>query len=418
MCELYNTIRFKSNKRWWYNELMIKNLRKLVPYSVLKYGKHLPKAVMANVKHGFPGRKIKIIGVTGTDGKTTTVNMIHKILTDAGKKVSMISTINAVIGGREYDTGFHVTSPDPLMVQEFLHQSVENGDEFMVLEVTSHALDQFRVWGIPFEIGVITNVTHEHLDYHKTFTNYLNTKAKLIKNIKIAVLNYDDPNFKFLSKKTSGSVISFGLSKSTDYNPKNFPLKMQIPGNYNIANALAAAIVTENLGVERKNIKKSLESFNNLQGRMEEIKNNKGIKIIVDFAHTPNALENVLKTLRSQTKGNLIAVFGCASERDIEKRSLMGEISGRLADITVLTDEDPRFEDSNKIINEIACGVGNRKLYKEPNREKAIKLAIDLAKKGDVLGIFGKGHEKSMNYLGVEKPWSDVQTVQKILKNG
>ncbi len=393
-------------------------IKKFIPHFVINYGKHLPRAVVANVKHGFPGRKLKVIGVTGTDGKTTTVNMIYQILKDAGKKVSMISTINAVIGGQEYDTGFHVTSPDPKMIQKFLHQAVEHGDEFMVLEVTSHALSQFRVWGIPFEIGVITNITHEHLDYHKTFKNYLNAKAKLISQAKYAVLNCDDTGFKILSDKTSGRIISFGFSKNADFNPENFSFKLQIPGDYNISNALAAAAVAQNLGIDKQTIIKSLESFNSLSGRMEEVKNNRGIKIVVDFAHTPNALENALKTLSQHTKGKLIAVFGCAAERDKEKRPLMGEISGRFADITILTDEDPRYEDRNKIIDEIAFGVGDKKLFKEPDREKAIKLAISLARIDDVIGIFGKGHEKSMNYEGKELSWSDVQAVKKILNNG
>ncbi|MDO8638897.1 MAG: UDP-N-acetylmuramoyl-L-alanyl-D-glutamate--2,6-diaminopimelate ligase [Candidatus Daviesbacteria bacterium] len=388
-------------------------IHKLMPYSVIKYGKHLPMAVMANTRHGFPARKTKVIGVTGTDGKTTTVNMIYQILKEAGKKVSMISTINAVIGGHEYDTGFHVTSPDPTMVQKFLYQAVKNGDEFMVLEVTSHALDQFRVWGIPFEIGVITNVTHDHLDYHKTFANYVKTKLKLVKSAKMAVINQ---NIEGSWDNKGKKVVTFGLNKG-DFNQNQLKLKLKVPGDYNIENALAALAVVLQLGIDLKSAKESLENFNGIEGRMEEVKNNKGIKIMVDFAHTPNALGNALITLRSQTKGNLIAVFGCASERDMEKRSLMGEISGRLADITILTDEDPRFEDSNKIIEEIAKGVGDKKLFKEPDRKKAIELAINMAKKGDVIGIFGKGHEKSMNYFGVEKPWSDTETVRKILKN-
>lgn len=389
-------------------------MRYLIPHPVIKYGKHLPSAVLANVKHGFPGRKLKVIGVTGTDGKTTTVNMIYQILKDAGKKVSMISTINAVIGGKQYDTGFHVTSPEPAMIQKFLRQSVDTEDEFMVLEVTSHALDQFRTWGIKFEIGVITNITHEHLDYHKTFENYVKTKFKLVKSAKMAVINQ---NIEGSWDNKGKKIITFGLDKG-DFNQNQLKLKLKIPGDYNIENALAALAVVSELGIDKKSAQETLENFSNLQGRMEEVKNNRGIKIIVDFAHTPNALENALKTLRLQTKGQLIAVFGCAAERDKEKRPLMGEISAKFADIIILTDEDPRFENSNKIIEEIAQGVGDKKLFKESDRGKAIEMAVNMAKKGDVIGIFGKGHEKSMNYFGVEKPWSDQDIVIKILKNG
>lgn len=400
---------------------MIKKLRKLIPHSVVNYGKHLPAAVLANIKYGFPGKKIRVIGVTGTDGKTTTTNMIYKILKDAGKKVSMISTINAEIGGKSYDTGFHVTSPDRADVQKFLRAAVNNGDEFMVLEVTSHGLAQFRAWGIPFEVGIITNVTHEHLDYHGSFENYLQAKSKLIKNAKCAVLNADEPNFGKLAQIALGKVVDYGLEKTAEVNNQELSLNLRIPGDYNIYNALAAASVGKILGIDQKVIKQSLESFTGLSGRMEEIKNNRGIKIVVDFAHTPNALEQALKALRPKTRGRLISVFGCAGERDIEKRPMMGSISARLADVIVLTDEDPRFEDRNKIIDTIAQAaskngaVEGKTLFRQPDRGKAIKMAVEMAKKGDVVGIFGKGHEQSMSYRGVEKPWSDQKVVTRIL---
>jgi UDP-N-acetylmuramoyl-L-alanyl-D-glutamate--2,6-diaminopimelate ligase len=404
-------------------------LRKYIPNITVNIGKHLPMAVLANIKYGFPGRKINVIGVTGTDGKTTTVNMIYNILKSAGKRVSMVSTINANVAGRQYDTGFHVTSPKSSMIQKFLADSVKKGDEFFILEVTSHALDQFRTWGIPIEIGVITNITHEHLDYHKTFENYLSAKSKLISKSKLAVLNRDDENFNRL-QKVSTRVVSFGLHNNSDLNPKNFPLKLKIPGEYNVLNALAAAAVARAVGIEDRLIKKSLESFNSLSGRMEEVPNKLGLKVVVDFAHTPNSLENALKTLRteterssraSRTKGRLISVFGCASQRDIQKRPIMGQISAKLADITILTDEDPRHEPSLEIINQIASGakaIGakiNESLYIQPDRQKAIDLAISLAKKGDAIGVFGKGHERSMNYKGKELPWSDFAAVQKAL---
>ncbi|MFH0937014.1 MAG: UDP-N-acetylmuramoyl-L-alanyl-D-glutamate--2,6-diaminopimelate ligase [Candidatus Daviesbacteria bacterium] len=403
---------------------MIRKIRKLIPNSVVNLGKHLPEAILANVKYGFPGKKLKIIGVSGTDGKTTTVNMLYQILQSAGKKVSMISTINAVIGGKSYDTGFHVTSPKSSDVQNYLKKAVASGDEIMILEVTSHASDQFRFWGIKFDIGVITNVTSEHLDYHQTFENYLKAKIKLIKNVGHAILNLDDLSFDRLSRSTTGKVITFGQSKNADLNPGNFLLNLKVPGDFNVLNALAAAVAARTLGINDELIKKSLESFTGLTGRMEEIKNNQGLKIIVDFAHTPNALEQALQTLKDRRQGKLISVFGCASERDRQKRPLMGEISAKISDITILTDEDPRFENSEKIIEEIAKGcyrggaLDGKTLFKEPDREKAIKLALKIAQKGDTVGIFGKGHEKSMNYKGVEKPWSDQAEVLKNLKNG
>lgn len=402
---------------------MKKLLRPFLPQWVINYSYHLPLAVLANIFYGFPTNKLKVIGVTGTDGKTTTVNMIYKILKDAGKKVSMVSSINAVIADKSYDTGFHVSSPDPFTIQRFTKEALKAGDQYLVLEVTSHALDQFRFWGINFEVGVITNITHDHLDYHKTFDNYFFTKIKIIQNAKNSVINqYIQRSWKISDKKR---VHTFGIDKG-DFNQKKLKLSLHIPGEYNIENGLAALAATYLMGIPQDLARKSIKKFVGIEGRMEDVKNNKGIKIIIDFASTPNALEQALKTLRSKNKsGKLIAVFGSASQRDIQKRPMMGEISAKLADITIITDEDPRFEDRNKIIEEIAKGtekLGLREginLFKEPDRMKAIRLAVSLAKKGDTVGIFGKGHEKSINYAGIETPWSEFKAVKRALnKNG
>lgn len=383
---------------------------------------HLPRAFLANVIYGFPTKNLTVIGVTGTDGKTTTTNMIYKILTDAGKKVSMVSTINAVVGGKEYDTGFHVTSPDPFMVQQFAKKAVEHGDEYLLLEVTSHALDQSRFWGINFKIGVVTNITHDHLDYHKSWENYFLTKAKLIQNVEIAVLNAQEQQFKRLSKMTVGNVVTFGATLDANFNPQNTLLKLQLPGEYNVMNGLAAAAVCESLGVTRKQIQSSLENFDSLVGRMQEVKNTKKIKIFIDFAHTPNGLENALKTLRGVTKKRLVAVFGAAGERDVSKRPLMGKIAQKLSDIVILTAEDPRGQ--LEVINQQIMagakqvgGVKGKNLFVVDNRLDAIEFAINtVAKSGDIVGIFGKGHEKSMNVDGKrERPWSDEEAVKKVL---
>lgn len=394
-----------------------KVLKGVIPQRVINDFYHRPKAIWANFSLGYPTKGMIVIGVTGTDGKTTTTNMIYQILKSAGKKVSMVSTINAVIGGKSYDTGFHVTSPDPLMVQRFAKQALQNSDRYLVLEVTSHALDQFRFWGIKFDVGVITNITHEHLDYHKTFENYKNTKLKLIRNNSYAVVNQSIKDI----GKISGKLITFGLSKG-DFNQKVLKLNLKIPGDYNIENAQAAMAVAFALNIDRKIAQNTLENFEGLLGRMQQVKNNKGIRVFIDFAHTPNGLEKALTTLRTQFKsGKLIAVFGAAAERDIQKRPIMGRIAAKLADITVLTDEDPRFEDRNKIIEEIAMGAfeqgakDNKNLFKQADRQRAIEFAISFAKKGDIVGIFGKGHETSMNYQGKEKPWSDLEAVKKAL---
>src|SRR3989344_3027881 len=223
---------------------MLKLIRKIIPQPIVNNFWHLPKAILPNISYGFPSRGMTIIGVTGTDGKTTTTNMIYQILKNAGKSVSMVSTINAVVGDKSYDTGFHVTSPDPFVVQKLIKDAKAAGSEFLVLEVTSHALDQHRFWGVKFNVGVVTNITHEHLDYHKTFENYKNTKLRLLNNSKIPI----------------------------EY--KKLKINLKIPGEYNIENASAAIAVTTALGIDQKLARKTLENFENLTGRMEEVKNN------------------------------------------------------------------------------------------------------------------------------------------------
>lgn len=400
-------------------------LRSLLSQWVINNFYHLPLAFLANIFYDFPTRGIKVVGVTGTDGKTTTVNMIYQILKAAGKKASMVSTINAYVGGKSYDTGFHVTSPDPFMVQKFARNAVESGDEYLVLEVTSHALDQYRFWGIKFEVGVFTNITHEHLDYHQSFKNYFNTKLKLVKNAKYAVVN---ANLKqniprpWAKMSTASRLITFGIEDGDLYQ-KGLKLKLKIPGDYNIENALAAMAVADVLGIDPKIARKSVESFKAILGRMEEVRNNKDIQIIIDFAHTPNGLEQALKALRSySSSGKLISLIGCEGFRDVEKRAMMGEIAQKLSDFVIVTSVDPRgqMDIINRQITQGAKKSGAKEcenFFIIDDRQEAINFAINkLAKKGDSVGIFGKGHEKSMNLDGKKEiPWSDKEAVEKAL---
>lgn len=378
---------------------------------------HLPKAVVANLLYGFPTRGLKVIGVTGTDGKTTTTNMIYQILKSAGKKVSMVSTVNAEVAGKSYETGFHVTSPDPFIIQRFAKAAKDNGDEYLVLEITSHGLDQYRFWGVKLAVGVVTNVTHEHLDYHKTFKNYLNTKLKLLQNVGFAIVNQEIKNV----NGNFGKKITFGLTKG-DLNQKEVKLKLKIPGDYNLENGLAALAVAFVLDIKKEIARKTLENFTGLQGRMQEIENDKGIKIIIDFAHTPNGLEQALKALRAQKRGRIIALIGAEGLRDEGKRSMMGEIAQKLSDMVIVTAVDPRglIETINAQIAQGAKKAGakeNKNFFIINDRKKAIEFAINnLAKKGDIIGIFGKGHETSMNLDGKrEIPWSDVEVVRWII---
>lgn len=376
------------------------------------------KSIAANFYFIFPSKKIKTIGVTGTDGKTTTSNIIYHIIQSSGIKTGLVSTVNAKIGKNEYDTGFHVTNPGPFQLQKLLSLMVKNKLEYAVLEVTSHGLDQNRNFGINFEIGVLTNITHEHLDYHKTFENYVAAKAKLFQKSKICIINKD--YYKYFKKyiRSDQKVILY-TSRTLNVDLIN-AIKSRFVEDYNLQNATAAVLVAKELGVSDKKIIKAVKSFPGVEGRMQEVKNKKGIKVIVDFAHTPNALENVLSTLKKEKnkKSKLISVFGCAGERDIQKRPMMADISSRLADISIFTAEDPRHEDVNEIIKQMEKGVKSKQsvIYKIPDRYQAIKKAISLASKGDVVVICGKGHEKSMAFGNTEKPWSDVKVVEKIIK--
>ena len=397
---------------------MTSSFRKHIPNEIVNNFYHLPKALLAVALNQYPASDMTVIGVTGTDGKTSTTNLIYHILKSAGLKVSMISTIKAVIGDTEYDTGLHVTNPDPFMLQKLLNEAKENGSKYAVLEVTSHGLAQYRNIGANISIGVITNISHEHLDYHKTMHNYIATKAKILKGVKYSVLNRDDKNFMTLKNHSCGRLFTFGVKKQADFTPKTFSFKTRLPGLYNKYNCLAAIAVARILGVEDEQIRKAVLSFKGIPGRMEEVKNKKGFRVFIDFAHKPNALENILLTSRKMTKGRVIAVFGAAGLRDRTKRPIMGEIAGRLADISVLTAEDPRTENVNRIINQISRGVQktNGKLYKIPDRRKAINYAIKkLAKKGDLLLFLGKGHEKSMCFGKTEYPWDEKEEIIKAL---
>lgn len=379
---------------------------------------HLPKSVLANVIHNFPTKDLVVIGVTGTDGKTTTTNMIYEILKAAGKKVSIVSTVNAKVAGKTYDTGFHVTSPDSYNVQKFAKMAREKGEEYLVLEVTSHGLDQFRFWGIKFDIGVITNITHEHLDYHKSFDKYLDTKLKLIKSVNFAIIN--EGLLDKVKNKTSGKIVTFGLDKG-DFNQRDFKLNLKILGDYNIENALASLAVAFTLNIDRSIAQKTLEKFTGVKGRMESVKNNKGLKIIIDFAHTPNGLEKALTALKNP-EGRLISLIGAEGFRDVGKRAMMGEIAQKLSDIVIVTSVDPRGQlgEINEQITKGAEREGaklNINFFVIDDREKAIDFAINsLSRKGDTIGIFGKGHENSMNLNGKsEVEWSDFEAVQKVL---
>ena len=399
---------------------------------------------------GFPTRQMVMIGVTGTDGKTTTVNLIYHILCTADHKAGMISTVNAVIGEDVYDTGLHTTTPDAPDVQRHLADMLSAGTTHAVLETTSEGLAQRRVSACDFDIAVVTNITHEHLYAHGTFENYREAKAMLFRGLvsshrkpgllKASVLNADDPSHDYLFSVPSDRTLSYALDRPADivaYDIRDlsralifsvaspigdFPVQTPLFGRFNVYNCLAAIGVGVALGVPVEAMQAGIGAVEGISGRMERMDCGQSFTVIVDFAHTPGALEQVLKSVRELTEGRVWVAFGCAGLRDVGKRPMMGEIAAQLADFTVITAEDPRTEPLNGIIEQIAVGCENEgaregeRYWRVGDRREAIHFAIQHAHPGDLILVTGKGHERSMCFGTTEYPWSDQEVLREALR--
>ena len=408
-------------------------------------------AHLAAAYFNHPARKLTMIGITGTDGKTTTCNLLYQILSVAGQKTGMISTINAVIGEEKLDTGFHVTTPDSLDVQRYLAKMVETGLTHVILETTSHGWSQFRVDACEFDIGIITNITHEHLDYHGTYENYRAAKARLFSglaevsnkahgNIRLGILNRDDVSYEYLQSATKVNQVSYGIHPDSDFHAQeinfspsgvNFFIKhgglrqqIQSPlvGAFNVSNCMAAyAAAVHGLGIAPEVAARGIAMVSNVPGRMESVDMGQNFTAIVDFAHTPNALRSALLAAREIVHGRLIVVFGSAGLRDREKRRLMAEVAVEMADISIFTAEDPRTESLNSILEEMAVGAKskggfeNESYWKIPDRREAIRQAVKMASNGDLVMVCGKGHEQSMCFGEIEYPWDDRQAMRSAL---
>jgi UDP-N-acetylmuramoyl-L-alanyl-D-glutamate--2,6-diaminopimelate ligase len=423
-----------------------------IPYIRLENPRRALSWIAASF-YDWPGRKLAVVGVTGTDGKTTTTNLIHRIMLAAGIRAGMISTVNAVIGDEVLDTGFHVTTPDAHDVQRYLARMVDAGLTHVVLETTSHGWSQYRVDACEFDIGVVTNITHEHMDEHGSYENYRAAKARLFSSLEItsekpqgnprlAVINRDDQkSFGFLNDFIQVRKLNYGLSEAADvraadirYSPSgiNFvaksrdfqvPVSSQLVGAFNISNCLAALAATVyGLDIEPETAAQGIASLEGIPGRMERIDLGQEFTAIVDFAHTPNALRVSLEAAREMlaaqekstaARGRVIAVFGSAGLRDREKRRMMAEVSAELADLTVLTAEDPRTESLDEILEQMAAGARSRggregeTFWRVPDRGEAIRFALRLARPGDILLSCGKGHEQSMCFGAREHLWDD-----------
>jgi len=407
-------------------------------------------AHLAAAWYGNPARRMRVIGVTGTEGKTTTVELVTAILEAAKLPTAMISTVKARVGSQEIDTGLHTTTPDAPDVQRYLAQMVEAGAEYAVLEATSHGLAQRRVEACDFDVAVVTNITRDHLDYHGTYEAYREAKALLFRSLlsgarkpgvpKVAILNADDPSYEYLRVIPADIRLTYGLAHPADLTleavrrkeggwrcyagtPRGqFPIETPLEGEFNLYNILAAMAVALSQGVPTEAIQAGIASFQGVEGRMETVDLGQSFRAVIDFAHTPNALAQALTTARQMAPGRIIVVFGCAGLRDRGKRPLMGEISGRLADCTVITAEDPRTEPLEAIMEEIAegCRAAGRREGKDfwriGDRAEAIAFAVNLAQPGDLVLVTGKGHERSLCFGTTEWPWSDHQALRAALQ--
>ena len=413
---------------------------------ILKY--YLWRAKLAARWYDYPGKKIKVIGVTGTNGKTTTCALVSSIMELSGSKVAEASTVRFKIGSRVWKNKYKMTTITPWHLQSFLARAQRAGCEYAVLEITSHSLSQFRVFGIDFFGAVLTNITRDHLDYHKTLEDYVAAKMKLFEaDPFISVINLDDPSSENFLQLISSHQISYSIGSkkagvraekitytpnTTDFvlvTPKGQAvIKLAIKGKFNIYNALAAAAVAYGLEVSLETIKRGLESVNLVRGRMEEISQGQPFRVIIDYAHTPDAFEKIYEALRPIIKGRIIAVFGATGNRDTGKRPMLSAIASRFADMIILTNEDPYTEDPAEILKQVAGGVDSKKFTRGKNyfqiidRERAIVKACHTAQAGDLVLITGKGHEEVMAVahpknprLSILAPYNERKVVKRVL---
>ena len=422
-----------------------KFLKKIMPYGLI-ICIHKAKAILASIRYGFPARKMKIIAVAGTKGKTTTSNMIARILEESGHKVAMLSTANFQIGERKWLNDVKLTTPSPDYVQNFLRKAADEGCEYAILETSSHGMVQHRYWGIRFNTAVFTNLTSDHLDYHKTFENYKRAHYPIIRQgVKNLIINYDDLNTHELFDlpgdflKTAFMLRSHddpknaSVAKAEDVvlgeegasfnllvGPENYKVKLPLMGEFNVCNALGAIMACRAEKVPMEEIVRILVSIQDIPGRLEKIDEGQEFEVIVDYAHSPESLENVYGVLRPHIKGRMIAVLGGTGDRDKSYRARGGELADRFADIVIVTNEDPYSENVEDIIDQVMSGIKNKKweetLFRISDRREAIGKAFELAKKDDLVIITGKGCEQFMIFGDKKIPWDDREAARELLR--
>lgn len=445
-------------------------VKKVIPTRLFKsvepYG-HLAEAAIAQSVNGFPARGMKVIGVTGTDGKTSTVTFIAQLLKSAGYKVAYITTVETDLGDGNGPTpnNTRLTTSGALSLSKTLKTIKNNRVDWLVLETSSHSLAQYRVLGLPFSIAVMTNLSPEHLDYHGTFAKYRAAKVRLFKQasrnrngLQLGVVNADDESAKYFTEATK-NCITYGINKGdiraqavqSDQSGSSFTAKiddqehkfhLHIPGAFNVYNCLAAVVVAKAAGLNRQQLEQGVAGLTGVAGRMNVIDKGQKFAVIVDYAHTPDSFEKLFKEVRPVTKGKIITVFGSAGRRDTAKRPKQGEVAGKYSDIVIVTEEDDRDMDGQEIMSEIAAGaikagkIEGKNLFLIHEREKAVAKAIAEAKPGDTVLLLGKGHENSILYNGpraaelrhlpqddtnpdrvAKRSYNEAETVKKLLKS-
>lgn len=418
-------------------------------YNNLVIPYHKLKAMAMAYKYKFPGKRMKVIGVTGTNGKTSTCFLIWKMLNIAGCKTGLMTTVAWGVDKLEEQVE-HMTTVDTETLNQRMQKIAESGAEFLVLEITSHALAQNRIFGVPIEVAVMTNVTHEHLDYHKTFENYRDAKRKLFKMAKYGVINEDDKSWSYFADDVkeyitygiNGGIlraekvellaegvkyqveipnVNFGNNKKKTKN-EIAKIRTHIPGEFTVYNSLAAMAVGLRLGLSVPEIEKGILALESVEGRMNRVNEGQDFEVIVDYAHTPDAFLKVFESVVPGKKKRIISLFGGAGRRDESTRAERGEIGAKNSDIVIVTEDDSRDEDRKMIAEEFAKGaekegkILGKDLFVILDREEAIQKAIDLAKKDDIVLVLGKGHEKTILRAEGAVPFEDLKVTRKILK--
>ena len=426
-----------------------KTAKQFIPvglYPAIEPSGHLVEAALLNTINGFPGRGMKVIGVTGTNGKTSTAFLIHRMLHEAGYKVGLMTTVGYGVGAEITPQIHHMTNVSVPELMRRLRWMKAQGVDWLVLETTSHALAQNRVWGVPYSIAVLTNVTHEHLDYHRTFARYRDAKRKLFqlanrnrRGMRIGIINAEDPSAQLFAQDIAHPIL-YGVdkggvratrvrltAKGVKYDvvvgAETYKIACNLPGSFNVFNSLAAVCVGRAIGLTKSQIEQGIAALEGVEGRMTRIDEGQAFDVIVDYAHTPDSFEKLFKDLKPVVKGKLIVMFGSAGRRDEAKRAVQGELAGSYCDEVIITEEDDRDVDGAAILKQIATGAQkagktlDTDLFLVPDRTAAIAYTISRATKGDTVLLLGKGHEKTIERANGENDWDEIGAAHAALRS-